>query len=163
MNSFRRLLAAVPVCLALAGCPGSGDRPDTYSVSGTVKFSGAPLADATVMFAPVDGQRIALGRTNANGEYSLTTFSPNDGAMEGDYTVLVRKAMNTSAEVTEAAHTDEVIEDPKAGGDGGHDAGQDQSPESVVMVPPKYANKNLSDLSAKVTPDGENVFNFELK
>ena len=162
MNSLRRLTAAVPVCLVLAGCPSSGDRPDTYATSGTIKFAGAPLADATVMFTPNDGQRIALGRTNANGEYSLTTFSPNDGAMEGNYTVLVRKAMNTSAEEVEAAHTDEVIEEPQAGG-GGHDAGEDQSPESVLMVPPKYSNKNLSDLSAKVTADGENVFNFELK
>jgi hypothetical protein len=83
-------VALVPVL----GCAQAG--PKIVPVSGVVTLNGKPLADATVTFAPVapDGENNAagdssIGKTNANGEYTLTTSRGVPGAIVGKHRVRV--------------------------------------------------------------------------
>jgi hypothetical protein len=72
---------------AMSGC-GKGR---TVKVSGIVKLDGQPVEGAMVQFIPVDPEkgRVASGRTGSDGKFRLTTTNPNDGAIPGEYKVLV--------------------------------------------------------------------------
>lgn len=77
--------------IALTGC---GD-PSTkiVPVSGTVTFEGQPLADAEVIFAPMErtdemnAGPASIGRTDENGRYSLSLQSGKRGAQVGSHRV----------------------------------------------------------------------------
>jgi hypothetical protein len=84
-------LAFSLVVLLLAGCGQKEDRPTVLPVKGVVSFKGAPVGGATVVFRPVGEGRGAAGMTDAEGRFVLRTFEPGDGAMPGDYVVLVQK------------------------------------------------------------------------
>lgn len=76
-----------------AGCGGES-RPTTHPVTGTVASKGSPVAGATVSFSPTETDaetRAAMGITDAQGNYSLTTFESGDGAIPGSYKVRVVK------------------------------------------------------------------------
>src|SRR4051812_7091247 len=83
------------LCLAFAmlgGCGKNQDaRPRRVPVSGTVVRQGQPVPEATVLFEPSSGTTAAVGQTDSNGRYRLTTFELNDGAVPGDYKVAIRK------------------------------------------------------------------------
>jgi hypothetical protein len=80
----------------LFGCGDSG--PKLYPVKGIVSRGGKPVANATVWFHPeqTDG-RAAYGLLQTDGSFQLTTFKTNDGAMAGQYRVLVVPNKLTSA------------------------------------------------------------------
>jgi hypothetical protein len=55
-----------------------------------VLFDDRPLAEARVVFHPVAStQRSLMAITDSRGEFSLTTYEPNDGAPAGEYRVTV--------------------------------------------------------------------------
>jgi hypothetical protein len=84
--SWAGSLAALALGLALSGCGGA--RP--VKVSGTVTLNGQPVEGAMVQFVPVkEGGRPATGTTGADGSFSLTTVENHDGAMPGEYKVVV--------------------------------------------------------------------------
>lgn len=83
------LVASVGVMVLIAACGPS--RPKTAPVSGVVTLDGKPVAGASVMLTPDDGGRPALGETDAEGKFTLTTFEPGDGALVGKHHVTVRK------------------------------------------------------------------------
>src|SRR5947208_10478634 len=74
-----------PVLLSSAGCGNRG----LGKVEGVVTLDGAPLSGATVSFMPVGEGRAASGLTDGNGYFQLTTFRTDDGALPGDYRVIV--------------------------------------------------------------------------
>jgi hypothetical protein len=88
-SNFRRLSLVVLLAAALTGCGGNGTTP----VKGVVTLEGAPLPGATVLFMPDgDGRgRPASGFTSSDGVFQLTTYRPDDGALPGQYRVLIRK------------------------------------------------------------------------
>ncbi|HMC89367.1 MAG TPA: carboxypeptidase-like regulatory domain-containing protein [Gemmataceae bacterium] len=56
-------------------------------------LDGQPLPGATVLFMPEDGSgRAATGLTDSEGNFLLTTYKDNDGAVSGNYRVLVSKS-----------------------------------------------------------------------
>lgn len=59
---------------------------------GMVLVDGKPLANATIVLIPCgeDGYP-AVGKTDKDGKYQLTTFNRNDGALPGTYVVTVAK------------------------------------------------------------------------
>jgi hypothetical protein len=71
----------------VAGC-GKGK---TVKVSGIVTLDDKPLEGALVQFVPLDEAKglSASGRTGSDGTFRLTTRNPNDGAVPGEYRVLV--------------------------------------------------------------------------
>ena len=160
---MRQILACSVLCLlvAAAGCGGSGATGGVpvYEVSGTVTMAGAPLGDAVVSFAPLDGQPTATGRTKEDGTFFLTTYSYGDGAAEGKFKVLVAKTIlaNTSSGGgdDEGHGDDEDANMDHAGGGAG--AGEAQ------MVPPNYNDKDQTPLSAEVKKDGENNFDLVIQ
>jgi hypothetical protein len=152
------------------GCSGGGDpnRPKTYPVSGTVKLNGVPVDGATVTFQLTEGKESAIGSTDAKGNYSLSSFSPNDGAVAGQYKVSISKfeAEKPSAKVTAlppgqiaSGELDASYAPPSvspAGGKGGA-----AGPKNLLPV--KYANPDSSALRALVSDKGGNTFDFDLK
>lgn len=82
------MVALFGVTLWTAGC--GPKLPKTVPVSGTVTYNGKPLEKATVSFAPQDPAiRPADGKTDASGNFKISTFNPADGVMPGQYKITV--------------------------------------------------------------------------
>jgi hypothetical protein len=85
-------LALLAVIWGALGC-GRPSKVPTHPVSGKLTVSGQPAANAQVAFHPLDeGAPRAIrpvGKTAADGTFSLTTFTPGDGAPAGEYAVTV--------------------------------------------------------------------------
>ena len=145
----------------LAGCGGDGsdeNRVTVYPVTGKVTMAGAPVADAAVMFSPQGEQPTAAGRTNTDGEFTLTTYEAGDGAAAGEYTVVVTKTAAGPGLDPEQVHAAEA-----AGGGttaAGHGAAQ---AESGSALPSRYASPAETPLKATVGADAENHFEFPLE
>jgi hypothetical protein len=61
-----------------------------YPVSGQVLLAGQPLAEALVVFHPIDQTRRSLpAYTDTSGRFRLTTHQPGDGAAAGAYAVTI--------------------------------------------------------------------------
>jgi hypothetical protein len=87
-SHLRRIPLVVLLAVTLTGCGGRGTTP----VKGVVTLEGAPLPGATVLFMPDGpGGRPASGFTSSDGAFLLTTYQPDDGALPGQYRVLIRK------------------------------------------------------------------------
>lgn len=146
--------------VSLAGCGGGGATGGVpvYSVTGTVTMAGAPLGDATVAFAPLDGQPTAIGTTDEDGTFKLTTYTYGDGAAEGKYKVLVSKTIMPNG--GGGGDDDEHGDDYESGSEhaGGGTAGGGTS-----MVPPSYNSKEDTPFEAAVTKDGDNNFEFKVQ
>jgi hypothetical protein len=122
--------------IAVAGCNRGG--LDLAPVEGMVTYSGSPVADAGVMFAPEQGPS-AMATTDAKGRFSLTTAN-QDGALIGEHRVSISKV--------------ETITIPQRTG---FPLYQHKS-----HIPAKYGDVATSELSASVV-DGDNYFEFKLK
>ena len=78
---------SVVLCL-VTGCGGGADLP--VPVRGTVTLDGQAVEAAAISFIPESGTaRPASGETRADGTYEITTRNSGDGAMRGDYRVIV--------------------------------------------------------------------------
>ena len=79
---------ALAITLGGVGC---GSGPKLVKVKGKVSLDGEPLAGGIVIFYPqAPGGHQANAVTESDGSFSLTTFSTGDGAIPGDYKVLVK-------------------------------------------------------------------------
>lgn len=83
--------------LALAGCSGPSG-PTCYPVRGQVLVDGKPVAEAQVVFHPLDAPAASaprttipkpLGFTDSEGRFTLTTLRTNDGAPAGSYSITI--------------------------------------------------------------------------
>jgi hypothetical protein len=82
-------------------------------VSGTVAHGGAAVSAGRVIFSPLDGGKIAFGRIQSDGTFQLTTETTNDGAIAGQYRVMVsgdRDAAKKALRVTYIAPSDQPFE-----------------------------------------------------
>jgi hypothetical protein len=82
---------ALGACWLLGGCTGAPDRPATVPVRGSVSYQGKPVAGAAVAFLAKGAPRPAIGTTDAQGNFRLTTFTADDGAVPGEHLVTVEK------------------------------------------------------------------------
>ncbi len=116
--------------LAAAGC--SSGAPPTYPVSGVVRFpDGTPVKTGFVELYSSQQEVNARGEIQRDGSFELTTFQPNDGAVEGEHQVIVGQFL--------AAEWLPEIE---------HQHGD--------PVAPRFADYRTSELSATVRSDGPN-------
>jgi hypothetical protein len=146
-----RLWFVLPVVLAaLLATTGCGSAVKAYPVSGQVNFNGKPMAGTgSITFVPIvqtEGAMMAGGEVAADGTYKLTTSSPNDGAMTGEYRVVI---------------TQVTVVEPKPVADG-------EKPPAVVaalapdqLIPAIYGDHAKSPLTATVKV-GNNKIDFEL-
>jgi hypothetical protein len=157
-------LLTVAACFLLVGCAGSG-RPETAPVRGTVTYNGQPVAGASVAFLCPGAPRLAVGTTDEAGNYQLTTFVPNDGAVMGTHVVTVNKYVDDSGSSPPPA---EAITDSQARSKAIEAAMQqaateiEQAEQAKPLLPKKYSDRVTSDLRAEVV-DGPNVIDLQLK
>ncbi len=139
MRIFNLLFCFV-IATTTIGC--GGENYGLAPVSGTVFFNGKPLSNATVIFAPeVNDIRVAIGTTNNEGKYQLTSFRIYDGARIGKHIVTIR-----------------AFEDL-----GGPFIPRDdnQRVQGKMVTPISYANPETSNLFAEVEKKN-NIINFQL-
>lgn len=154
--------AAIMTAFFMSGCGGGavggGDRQPVHRTSGKITLEGAPVAGATVTFSPKGSGPPATGKTNANGEYKLTTYDAEDGATAGDFVVLVVKSSAPASVDPDAGHD----ADGSGGeGDAMH-AAQPAADEPESALPRKYSRVEDSDLTATVSAGAPNKFDFDL-
>lgn len=125
-------------------------------------MSGGPVANAVVSFSPKQKQPVAMGKTGADGTYTLTTYDPGDGAAAGDYVVVVSKAGGTAA-AAPAAIGHSADKPPDADAMHGAQVASGNTSGSDSVLPEKYSRADQSDLLAKVESKSENVLDFDLK
>src|SRR5262249_21369166 len=121
--------------------------------SGTVTYKGEPVPKGNIAFVPASSDGRAANGPIENGRFSLTTATPNDGALPGSYKVTV---------ISEDIDTTELKEIAK-GGQFHHDAAFAKAVANAKhLVPSRYKVADQSDLTAEVKPQS-NSFTFELK
>jgi hypothetical protein len=140
----------------LAGCGGDVDagRKPVFPVTGTVTMYEAPLSEATVAFVPQDGQPTAVGKTDAEGKLTLTTYEYGDGAAAGTFRVVISKTIAGPPPGDIAAGDHEASEEAA----GSHDAAAAEGGAGAEMVPPQYASSEDTPFTVEVKTSGENDF-----
>jgi len=143
----------VPLLVSLGCGPAGDDGPLRVPATVTVTHNGSPVEGANVTFVPTGDYQAAYGITDASGKAQLSTLGENDGAMPGDYKVMVQKT-ETSGSGAKAA-SDEI---------GAMPAGADAMKpiETRNLLPEKYGAIGTTDLEATVAEGGENEFSFDL-
>ncbi|MCA9069126.1 MAG: hypothetical protein KDA84_09400, partial [Planctomycetaceae bacterium] len=138
-NYFPRAIGcgiAFPFLLFLIGC--GSDGPEIVPVKGTVLLDDKPISGATITFIPVGEGRPAIGKTDDQGQFELTTIKTGDGALIGEHevTVTLMKTTGASAQVGE---------------DGLQVGNVDPSAQKVEwIVPQKYSQPKTSGLRVEV-------------
>ena len=158
---FPSCLLLLSVCLLTAGCGGSGEgsvpRTPVHPVAGKISVGGEPLADALVNFVGTSGQPTATGTTNAAGIYKLTTYETDDGAAEGEYTVVVTKTSAGTAAVSKEL-------EPGDPGYGEPAPYVEDQAEVKYEVPEKYTRSKESPLKATVSAGAAaGAYDFDLQ
>jgi 3',5'-cyclic AMP phosphodiesterase CpdA len=118
----------------------AANRKPTHPVQGKVYFEGTPAANAQVVFhlSSADGKnytRAGDALVEADGSFTLTTYTANDGAPIGDYAVTI------------------TLRSPQW---------DDQGKAGPNQLPARYSRPQSSGLQAKVK-EGPNEYTFELK
>jgi hypothetical protein len=148
------------VVLALALVVASGCSRQMAKVQGKVLLDGSPLEGATVTFMPEGGSGLsASGFTGEDGVFTLTTRTTGDGAVAGDYHVIITKQAKSSM--------------PEGAGDASNMKGnweqymktrpKDGPPKTPSAIPPQYSDSKNPVLKCKVPPDGPVEFNLRSK
>jgi len=151
-RSWVLYLFVVAVIFDTAGCSRGPVIPKTVAVRGKVVYKDQPLADAEIGFVgKLDNKDVlaARGMTNAVGEFTLSTYiDPQhevSGSTPGDYAVTV-----TKMEKKDMAQIMQEFKDNPA-------------MTFEQLVPEKYTDAKATPLTATVSLDGENVFDFKLE
>jgi hypothetical protein len=137
------------------GCSkGKKGDPNGQLVTGKVTYQGNPVDGAFVTFAAPSVS--AFGQTDSEGKFKLATAS-GDKVPLGAYQVSIFKKEQPSAAAARAEFDPEQPEnyvppDPNA----------PPPPEPKDLLPVRYAQAGTSGLSATVTVDGKNEFDFPL-
>ena len=146
----------VAAALVVVGCGGDDSGlAKRYKVSGTVKYKGAPVEHGSIAFdptnpAPPEG-RHASGYIE-NGSYTLTTATEGDGALAGEYKVVI------------SSSTVDMRDLAKKQGGMAHQG--DEEFQKIVknaksLVPTKYGRAETTTLKAKV--ESAQSINFDLE
>jgi hypothetical protein len=120
--------ALLAVALLCASCARTG-RPPVYPAQGKIYYEGKPTANALVILHPLknDPQLESvrpLAHVEPDGSFKLTTFDNGDGAPAGEYVVTVDWREKTA---------------PVEG-----------APPGRSLLPPRYANPQLSQLRVQI-------------
>lgn len=151
--------------LGIVGCGEDATvegRPETVPVTGVVTLAGTPVEGASVTFHSAAAQDAAhpsaVGQTDDEGRFELTSFVPQDGAVPGEYTVTISKYDVAISGGGESSNPSEESADYVP-----------PTPQQVAastpknQLPEKYAHVGSTDQKAHVKAEGENEFNFALE
>jgi hypothetical protein len=135
------------LCVSLSGCGGT----KLVAVDAVVTLDGKPLPLATVLFVPQEGSRgrPAHGMTDIDGSLQLTTPpEENDGALPGEYRVVVTK----SEWMSEPPQGDRSSDDRARK----HQERSEARAGKAPLLPAVYANQATTPLRCTV-PAGRKV------
>lgn len=155
---------------SLAGCSSeTREIPETVPVKGAVLFKGEPVKGASVVFYNPEIQSVNAtinATTNEMGQFELKSyFGPRDernGVVPGTYKVTILK-MVPPGKMTEEEYQAKVTEADKIVSAGGVLTQAQTPPELTQMIPRQYSDVTVSKLEAKVDPEQDNHFQFDLK
>ncbi len=136
---------------AIIGCSANHNqdhRPKLVPVHGVVRYNGKPVDGARVTFTNSTAGTMAYGQTDAEGKFTLTTFTAGDGAAPGPQKIAVTKIQETTHPTSSA---------PPAFR---HGAG---APQPKWLIPYIYANPETSGLTAEVKDGANDEIVLELK
>jgi hypothetical protein len=145
--------ALLAIVLATAGCGGGVDFK-TVPAGGVVTLDGKPLEGAGVIFMSKEGSKIAEGKTDASGKFSLKTVVGKimvDGAVVGVHKVGVSKtdsAGGAAPEKKEGESPQEMV-NRMAGM-----AVDTSKVKEKFIVAKKYNSPETSQLTATVAEGG---------
>jgi hypothetical protein len=131
--------------VVVASAIGCGNR-EMGRVSGILTYEGKPVPDAVVKFT-ARSRPTAVGRTDAAGRYTLTTFRKGDGAYGGSHRIVVIPWMEAWIELADDAQTG-------------------RKPPPVLPrpdIPEKYRGLETTPLKAEVVAGRENAFPLEME
>lgn len=158
----RLFFLASSVCiLALTGC--GGIDVDTVPVSGVVLLDGSPVEGASVTFLSDIGNRVATGKTDASGKFSLKTVVGEqmvDGAVVGAHKVTVAKTTSNSpdgAGERKAGETDQEMVARMAG-----NTVNTSQVKQQFLIAQRYNNPQNSGLTANVAESGNDSITLEV-
>jgi hypothetical protein len=148
LSSRRNLMIGFGLLfVGIMGCAGDGQGPQqpTYPVTGEVKFDGKPVANATIVFHPLDKTNFKWderpqAKSDAQGKFKVFTYKSDDGAPSADYKVGI------------------VVYQE------GSDEGDDQVKrvKGLIKLPTKYSSPETSGITAKVGKEATVLPTFEL-
>jgi hypothetical protein len=162
--SSRRLFVAAWIAVIVpqfTGCGGSDEaaveHPKTTKIEGTITYNGSALEGATVTLVPktLPGEAHtangAFGKSDASGKFTMMTFEPGDGAVPGEYQIMVQKFEVVAAT---GSDSEENYVPPEEG---------QSTPAPKSLIPDKYTQIKTSGLTATI-PDAESyTLTIELK
>jgi len=123
------LLAAV-FLFCFVGC--GSDQVTTYPVKGRIVFQdGSPVRTGTVELESKQFDTTATGSINHDGTFLLGTYTPNDGAAEGQHNVIVVQMIINDGSIKHTV-------------------------DHGLAVPPRYGDYDTSPLTVRVQPIEEN-------
>lgn len=159
---FFVVFAVLVAAVQLSGCGGGGSpHAKTVKASGKVLYKGQPVAGASVAFLG-DGKSVpALGRTDSQGRFELTTSEPGDGAVVGMHKVTVSKIVGPKAA---AAPTTGVASMESMAKSAAERNGKenDEADTGMSLLPEKYSQAGTTTLQYEVKDSGTNDFTIEL-
>jgi hypothetical protein len=146
--------------ISFTGCD-KGKIPGLVKCEGTLTWKGAPVEGAQVSFSPKSSEttRSAFGITDAAGKFKTTTLETDDGIMPGEYFVTVTK-MTIARSGGALPMTESAPDAPREGRNA-----PGFVPEKTVVtyhIPPAYADRKTSGLSAVIPAAGDKGLRFEL-
>ena len=150
-----RLKVAFGIALAasltvLGGC--GGPRP--VKVTGKVTLNGEPVEGARVQFVPVlDTGKQANGSTGRDGQFELTTVENNDGAIPGDYKVVI--TYTTPVETGPGESTEKVMKQAM------DMQKQAAKKKPKYLIPNEYTSAATTPRTVKVPTDGPVVIDIK--
>jgi hypothetical protein len=123
--------------------PSGPPRSPTVPAGGVLTVRGLPFAGATVVFHHEEGRASAIGTTDSEGRFALSTYQHDDGAPAGNYLVTV--AANNTTEVEPG-----VLAPLSAD-------------RSRSVIPAAYADPQTSSLTFEIPPAGNTEIRINLK
>ena len=153
-----RIIGLMLVAAMVVGC-GDG-YPPRVPVSGTVTFQGKPVGNANVTFlSTASNGKSASGQTDEAGNYQLTSYSPNDGAIPGDYIVTVT-VIDMSGSNLDVAGSDDLGDNYTAMMDSAASSRPKTQPGGL---PEKYSDASQTDLKQTVASEEPVVIDLNLE
>jgi len=153
-----RLVGAMVVCFLVvlaSGCGRGGGKLNPVVAEGVLTWEdGKPVSQATIVFLPNDPQgKQASGLTGKDGAFTLTTYNQNDGAVPGDYKIIVTKGSASVAETPQEKDPTKLMKEFYEKSKDGPKKG---------AVPDIYANPKTTPLKWRVEAGGAKI-NLKLK
>ncbi len=153
----------------VCGCgPSTPVQLPVFPTEGRVVFKSEPVAGATVAFYMEGAAVPGSGVTNAQGEFRISTYAENDGAIAGKHQVTISLPASGVPESEEPA-----AEPPKAIIDlesPDYRAGMQKVIDSAsakktptAKIPAKYASIKSTDLEVEVRNQPKNTFELQLR